>query len=214
MAKRARLQADCTHEAMKGLVEEAMSEDFPWTGSLEGPVKDYIEILANAKNARPEFVLLGLLITTAAAMGPNSTVGPFPEYQEPVNLFIVCVGPAGSGKTQTLKLAVHQPLSNLLGTWNKHVVVDDFTREGFRKQLVANNGRVILASDEVAALLENLDRKAAEAIADRHLFCRLFDATSWTRSTGECTVYICVHYPPKHLARSLVTLISTHPMFK
>ena len=116
-----RLQADCTHEAMRGLIEVAMNEEFPWTGSLEEPVKDYIEIMADVKNAPPEFVLHGLLTTTAAAMGP------FPEYQGPVNLFIVCIDPAGTGKTQTLKLAVHQLLGNLLGLWNKPVLVDDFT---------------------------------------------------------------------------------------
>jgi len=58
--------------------------------------------------------------------------------------------------------------------------VDDFTREGFRRQLIANSGRVMLASDEIAGLLESLDKRNAEASADQHLFCRLFDAGSWT----------------------------------
>jgi len=37
-----------------------------------------------------------------------------------------------------------------------------------------------LASDEIAGLLESLDKRNAEASADQHLFCRLFDAGSWT----------------------------------
>ena len=48
-----------------------MDEDFPWTGTLAGGIKDYVELLARAKNASPEFVLLGLLVSTAAAMGQH-----------------------------------------------------------------------------------------------------------------------------------------------
>ena len=117
-------------------------------------------------------------------MGPNASVGPVPDYQEPVNLFVLCVGPAGSGKTQSLQLVVQEPVGGIFGSWNARAIVDYFTREGFRKQLLENHGRVILASDKVGSLLENLDRKSTEANADRHLFCRLFDSTSWTRSTG------------------------------
>ena len=186
MAKRARLQEDFEHEVMKEAVTEAMEEDFPWTGALGGPVGAYIQTLANAKNAPPEFVLLGLLVSASAAMGPNTCIAPQPEYEEPVNLYVVCVGPAGAGKTQSLQLAIHQPVSSIVSSWNRHAIVDDFTREGFRKQLVANLGRVIFASDEMAALLENIDKKCKSVgpSADRHLFCRLFDATTWTRTTG------------------------------
>lgn len=184
MAKRARVQEDFTFAAMTDAVFEAMDEDFPWTGALAGDIEDYVELLARAKNAQPIFVFLGLLVSTAAAMGPNASVGSIPDYQEPVNLYVLCIGPAGSGKTQSLQLAVQDPVSNILSSWNSRALVDDFTREGFRKQLLENYGRVILASDEVGSLLENLDRKCSEANADRHLFCRLFDSTSWTRSTG------------------------------
>ena len=72
--------------------------------------------------------------------------------------------------------------------------MDDFTREGFRRQLIANSGSVMLASDEITGLLESLDKKNAEASADRHLFCRLFDAGSWTRTTGTLGTSLC-HSP-------------------
>ena len=148
-------------------------------------------------------MLLGLLVTSSAAMGPGAFVEPLPGYQEPVNLFALCLGPAGSGKTQSLQLAVQQPLQHLFGSWTKQVLVDDFTREGFRRQLIANSGRVMLASDEIAGLLENLERKNAEASADRHLFCRLFDAASWTRTTGKqcnsmCAVYLYMNVGYTH----------------
>lgn len=185
MAKRARVQEDCMQVLMKEATLEAMDEEFPWTGALAKPVCKYIKTLAYATNAPPEFILLGLLVSASAAMGPNTSVGPLPlGYQEPVNLFVLCIAPAGSGKTQSLQLTVEQPLKHLLGSWAKQVLVDDFMREGFRKQLIANNGRVLLASDEVASLFENLDKKSADSNADRHLFCRLYDAGSWTRTTG------------------------------
>ena len=195
MAKRGRFTGDATQQTMKDAVLEAMDEDFPWAGALGDSVKNYIFTLAEAANAPPEFVLLGLLVSTSAAMGPDASVGPLPGYQEPLNLFALCIGPSGSGKTQTLQLAVQQPIKHLFGSWTQQVLVDDFTREGFRRQLIANSGRVMLASDEIAGLLENLDKKSSEASADRHLFCRLFDAASWTRTTGKSCNRQCVLWP-------------------
>lgn len=160
MSKRTHAHEDCTQEAMKEAVLEAMDEEFPWTGALAQHTRKYITTLAHAANAPPKFVLLGLLVMASAAMGPNTTVGLLTDYQEPVNLFVVCIGPAGSGKTQSLHLAVQQPLKHIFGSWTRQVLIDDFTREGFRRQLIANDGCVLLPSDEVAARFDNLDKKA------------------------------------------------------
>ena len=46
----------------------------PWTGALLGPTQAYIT-LVHAANAPPEFVLFGLMVTAAAAMGPITTEG-------------------------------------------------------------------------------------------------------------------------------------------
>ena len=173
MAKRAKLTEHCAEEYITESIVMAMEESFSWTGAFDSPVKEYIEIVAKAKNASPEFVLMGLLVSTSAVMGPASNMQPFPGYQEPVNLFALCVGPSGSGKSQSLKLSVQEPITQIVAGWNKNVIVDDFTREGFRKHLVANNGRVILVSDEVASMFDNFDKKEAESNADRHLFCCL-----------------------------------------
>lgn len=189
MAKRAKLTEHCAEEYITESIVMAMEESFPWAGAFASPVKDYIETVAKAKNAPPEFVLMGLLVSTSAVMGPAANVQPFPGYQEPVNLFTLCVGPSGSGKSQSLKLSVEEPIRQIVAGWNEHVIVDDFTREGFRKHLLANSGRVILVSDEVASMFDNLDKKGAESNADRHLFCRLFDSGSWTRTTGLYSVY-------------------------
>lgn len=133
---------------------------------------------------------MGLLVSTSAVMGPAANVQPFPGYQEPVNLFALCIGPSGSGKSQSLNLSVQQPITEIVAAWNENVIVDDFTREGFRKHLLANNGRVVVVSDEVASMFDNIDRKGSESNADRHLLCRLFDSSSWTRTTGFASSYI------------------------
>jgi len=49
-------------------------------------------------------------------MGPDASVGPLPGYQEPVNLFALCIAPAGSGKTQCLQLVVQHPLDTVFGS--------------------------------------------------------------------------------------------------
>lgn len=205
MAKRVKLAEYCAEEYITDSIVMAMEESFPWIGAFGTPMKDHIEIVAKAKNAPPEFVLMGLLVSTSAVMGPAANVQPFPGYQEPVNLFALCVGPSGSGKTQSLNLSVQQPITQIVAGWNENVIVDDFTREGFRKHLLANNGRVVVVSDEVASMFDNLDKKGSESNADRHLFCRLFDSSSWTRTTGYASKLIhrctCRHihtYTHKH----------------
>ena len=155
---------DFTHEAMKEAVLEAMGEEFPWTGALAGPTQAYIATLAHAANAPPKFVLSALLATVAVAMGLNTTDGAMGDYREPVNLFVLCIGPGGSGTTQSLHLTVQQPLKHMFGSWTRQALLDDFTHEGFQRQLSANNGRVVLASDKVAALFENLDKNVQRPV--------------------------------------------------
>ena len=135
MAKRAKLTEHCAEEYITESIVMAMEES-PWTGAFDSPVKEYIEIVAKAKNAPPEFVLMGLLVSTSAVMGPASNVQPFPGYQEPVNLFTLCVGPSGSGTSQSLKLSVQEPITQIVAGWNENVIVDDFTREGFESILL------------------------------------------------------------------------------
>jgi hypothetical protein len=184
MAKRLKVGEECKIEAIKVAVLTAMEEPFPWIACFDSFTKETIEIIAKSKNTSPEFVLMGLLVATSAVLGPLSTVQLFPSYEEPLNLFVICVGPPGAGKTQALNTAVRSPVSSIIASWNSNVILDDFTREGFRRHLLANNGRVLVLSDEIASLFDTLEKKGTDSSADRNLFCRLFDSTSWTRTTG------------------------------
>ena len=136
------------------------------------------------QNAPPEFVLMGLLVSTSAVMGPAANVQPFPGYQEAINLFALCIGSSGSGKSQSLNLSVQQPVTEIVAAWNENVIVDDFTRESFCKHFFANNGRVVVVSNEVASMFDNINRKGSESNAERHLLRHLLDSSSWTRTIG------------------------------
>lgn len=164
------------HEA----IINAGSEMLPWRDNLPANVVSTIEILSYSANTSPDFVFLALLTATATTMGPSTTVQCL-DYEEPVNVFTMCIGYPGSGKTQALKIAIESPINRILASWNSGVILDDFTREGFRKLLQAKDGRVLIASDEIAGFFSSLDSGSG---ADRYLLCRLFDCSSWTKTTG------------------------------
>lgn len=65
---------------------------------------------------------MGFLVCPSAVMGAAANVQLFPEYQEPVNLYALCVGPS-----------VHQPIIEIVAGWDENVIVDDFTLYDFCK---------------------------------------------------------------------------------
>ena len=54
------------------MIQVAQAISFPWKDAVPGHVVAWIERLAKSRNTAPEFILLGGLVSTAAAMGPNT----------------------------------------------------------------------------------------------------------------------------------------------
>ena len=188
----------CPPEAYHETIKTAGSEILPWRLHSSEEAITLIETLAYSANTSPDFVFLALLAATATTMGQGASVKCL-DYEEPVNIFIMCIGYPGSGKTQALKLAVETPINSILASWNRGVLLDDFTREGFRKLLQAKDGRVLIASDEIAGFFNTLDNGSG---TDRYLLCRLFNCSSWTKTTGKgfyctdcspCVLFVHAH---------------------
>jgi hypothetical protein len=73
-------------------------------------IADWFNTVAKAHNTLPEFMFVTALSTTAALMGPRSQISVRETYSEPSNLFTVCLGQPGSGKSQAFRLAILDPL--------------------------------------------------------------------------------------------------------
>lgn len=62
-------------------------------------MKDWVEAFALAHNTRPEFSIMGALVSTAAIMGPKTKVSVRSTYEEPSNIYLICLAEPGAGNS-------------------------------------------------------------------------------------------------------------------
>ena len=86
---------------------------FPWVESMSNKISEWFNIVSRAHNTLPEFMFVTVLSTTACLMGPDTVISVRETYSEPTNMFTVCMGPPGCGKSQAFRLAILEPLSDL-----------------------------------------------------------------------------------------------------
>jgi hypothetical protein len=102
-AKRARLLSlhSPSRETAIAVSQKAMSHHLPWDAVMPSKVHSWIEAFSLAHNTRPEFVFMGAVVTVAAIMGPNARVHIHSTYEEPTNMYAICLAHPGAGKSQT-----------------------------------------------------------------------------------------------------------------
>ena len=88
----------------------AMNQLFPWSSVVPKEVQEWIETFALAHNTCPEFVFMGSLVSTAAIMGPKAKIHVRSTYQEPTNLYVICLADLGAGKSQAFRLSMTEPI--------------------------------------------------------------------------------------------------------
>ena len=88
------------------VVHDAQAICFPWAEAVPSEISNWFETYGKAYNTAPEYVFIGALATTAAIMGPRSFIKIRDTYREPTNLYVICVGYPGSGKSQAFRMTV------------------------------------------------------------------------------------------------------------
>ena len=112
--KRPRLNSTMVTESdARSILRAAQEVSFPWTESMPEEISKWFNIISKAHNTLPEFMFVTALSATACLMGPDSMISVRDTYSEPTNIFTVCMGPPGCGKSQAFRLAVLDPLSNI-----------------------------------------------------------------------------------------------------
>ena len=174
------------------IAQKAMAVNFPWSTAVPKQVEEWIKTFALAHNTRPEFVFMGALVTTAATMGPKTKVQIRGTYKEPTNVYAICLADPGAGKSQAFRLSMIDPINYLVST-ARTMNVDDYTRQGLFKHLERQNGRALVAQEEMTAFFDLVQKRQLEGTGERQLYCRLYDGGSWTRSTGMLlTIFACI----------------------
>lgn len=191
-----------TEKDARAIVKAAQDIPFPWTQSMPIKIYEWFNIISKAHNTLPEFTFVTALSTTACLMGPDAMISVRDTYSEPTNLFTVCMGPPGCGKSQAFRLAILDPFSDIgkkyqcmhhnyqwiynetLDARSSEVLVDDYTRRGLFNHLMSHYGRALCAHEEMSALFDTIQKRQLELSGERQLYCRLYDAGKWTNVTG------------------------------
>lgn len=71
-----------------------------------------------------------------------------------------------------------------VGTPMSEMLVDDYTRRGLFNHLLLHEGRALCAHEEMSALFDTIQKRQLELSGERQLYCRLYDAGTWTNITG------------------------------
>ena len=165
------------------IVSEAQSIQFPWNDSVPSKIRTWFETYAKSHNTAPEYVFIGALVTTAVLMGPKCFVKVRDTYREPTNLYAICIGFPGSGKSQAYRMTVGDPIQSL-ETPLSTILVDDYTKKGLFRHLQNHSGRALLAHEEMGSFFDLVHKRQLEGNAERQLYCRLYDGGQWISSTG------------------------------
>ena len=124
---------------------------------------------------------MGSVATCAALMGPSTCVQVRETYSEPTNIYAICVGYPGSGKSQAFRMTTREPVQHLPKELSTMLV--DYTKKGLFKHLQCHNGRALLAHEEMGAFFDLVQKRQLKGCAERQLYCRLYDGQR-TTSTG------------------------------
>ena len=92
------------------ILKSAQEIPFPWDSSK---ISEWFSVVATAHNTLPEFMFVTALSATACVMGPDAFISVRDTYSEPTNMFTVCMGPPGCGKSQAFRLSILDSLSDL-----------------------------------------------------------------------------------------------------
>lgn len=172
------------HADISKVVLDAQAVRFPWKEAVPENIGKWFHTYAKSHNTAPEYVFMGALVTTASIMGPRSFVKVRDTYQEPTNLYAICVGYPGSGKSQAYRMTIRDPLQSLEPPMSA-MLVDDYTKRGLFKHLQSHEGRALLAHEEMGAFFDLVQKRQLEGNAERQLYCRLYDGGQWVTSTGK-----------------------------
>ena len=181
-AKHENIHSSQSLDIAQKIMMEVVDITFPREEAVPLNTREWIEVFAKSHNTVPEYVFMGTLATYVALMGSSTCVQVHETYHEPTNIYAVCVGWLGSGKSQAFWMT-REPLQKLPQQLST-MLVDDYTKRELFNHLQHHNGRALLAHEEMGAFFDLVQKRQLEGCAERQLYCRLYDGGQLTTSTG------------------------------
>lgn len=160
--------------------EEAKQCDFPWRDLFDAPLLDWLETFSRAHNTVKEIMFAAILPTVSALLGPNTCVKVFETYEEPVNIFLVCLAEPKAGKSQSMRLGCTEPLITFVEKRvQTELLVQSFTASGMRKHMQTCDGHGIIARDECQRFLKDVISENKKDTLDATMLVLFHDNSPW-----------------------------------
>lgn len=168
------------------IIREARACYLPWKDIAKDEVEGWMTTFSNAKGTCKEFLLASSFPAVSALMG-NAVVEIFDGYEERVNLYMLALGGPSTGKTQSHKNCVTQPiLHHLEGKVGEEMLLEDATSKGLFRFFTRSANRVALcAIDECQEWFKAVVGTKSSALAPsmkRLLQC--YDGSHWYETKG------------------------------
>lgn len=132
-------------------------------------VRDYCRSFADGRGTNSEFVLLCLLGYCSALIPGGVFCTSLLGKQMPCSLFLLLVGPPGCGKSVAHREIFEKPVEKLKQRTilEEHVVCTVATKEGLMRVVErSENGKVVIASEEMADQLNGCARRSKQGGLD------------------------------------------------
>ena len=172
---------------VESIKKEAQSCNMQWSEIANSAVTEWFATLAKAKGTCPEFILVGVLPTVSALMG-NTTVQIFDGYEERVNLYMLGLGGPSTGKTQSPRTCIIEPILNYLEgkTGGTELLLEDASSNGLFRFFTRSTDRVaISAIDECQDWFrEVLGMKGSSTAPSMKRLLQCYDGSHWYETKG------------------------------
>ena len=155
-----------------------ISLPFSYDALFTPTVGEFVKKKAASIGSCPGYLVPCLLATTAYLTAGKSTIRCGPQ-EMPCNLFMVFVGPPGTGKSQALKEASLQPLHDLQDERDmSNTIIEKCTSAALVKT-VADNEKAFVVSPELFEVINKLLKSDEDnATGDAQTLCELFSGES------------------------------------
>ena len=133
-----------------------------------------------------EIMFAAILPTVSALLGPNTCVKVLETYEEPVNIFLVCLAEPKAGKFQSMHLGCTQPLTTSVEKRvQTDLLIQSFTASGMRKHMQTCDGHGIIARDECQIFLKDIIAENKKDSLDATMLVLFHDNSPWLFNSGQ-----------------------------
>ena len=172
--------------SVETIINEAKDCSVPWKDVSSEKIDEWLTTFALAKGTCKEFILASSFPAVIALMG-NTVIQIFDGFEERANVCILAIGGPSSGKTQSHKNCVTEPiLHNLETKTEAELVLEDATSKGlFNFYLRSKNRIALCAIDECHEWFKTVvGYKSTSSAPSMKRLLQCYDGSHWYENKG------------------------------